>query len=97
MPSLQRLKETFPERRFEILAISVDEDQESVGRFLQLVPISLPVLWDPHGHTASAYQTYRLPESFLVGPDGVILKKYSGPRDWVEPEIRSEIGKYLRE
>jgi len=31
---------------------------------------------------AEAYQSYRYPESYLIGRDGTILSRYIGPRDW---------------
>jgi hypothetical protein len=31
---------------------------------------------------AIAYQTFRFPESLLVGRDGIVRERYVGPKDW---------------
>jgi hypothetical protein len=31
------------------------------------------------------YQTYRYPETLLIGRDGVVVERYVGPREWDSP------------
>lgn len=95
MPSLERLKTRFDGKNFELLAVSVDEEGgPAIDRFLKKVPVTMTILLDPQGETAARYGTYRLPESFLIDKNGILVKRYLGPRDWTDPEIVAEIEKY---
>lgn len=66
----------------------------AIDRFLKQLPITLDILLDARGDVSSLYGTYQLPESFLIDKNGVIVRKYIGPRDWMNPSIIAEIQKY---
>jgi len=82
MPAMERLYGRLKDAPFELLAISVDEDPEAARRFRERLGLSFPVLWDPEKEAARAYQTFRFPETLLVGPDGVVVERYVGEKDW---------------
>ncbi len=97
MPSLEALRKRMAGQDFQLLAVSVDEvGWEAIDRFLARIPVSMTILLDARGDVSSLYGTYQLPESYLIGRDGRILKKYVGPRDWMDPAIVSEIEQYAR-
>lgn len=95
MPSLGELQKLFADQPFEVIALSIDDDWKSVEQFFEKLPAQLTVGWDRGGEVASQYGTYRLPESYLISPDGKVIKRYIGPRDWVNPKVVSEIRQYL--
>ncbi len=73
---------------FELVAISVDDDEALVDVFARRLGLTFPVLMDPSQRVAAAYQTDRFPESLLVGRDGVVVERYIGPKDWdAEPYL----------
>lgn len=82
MPAMQRLYETLAGSRFELLAISVDEDPALVERFRDRLGLTFPILLDPDQRVARGWQTFRFPETLLIGPDGEVLERYVGPREW---------------
>ncbi len=92
MPSMQRLYETMEGTDFEILAVSVDARQgetDAGGRpggdlraFAEELGLTFQILHDPEGGIQRVYQTTGVPESFVVGRDGVIYKKVAGPTPW---------------
>jgi len=95
MPSLEGLHQRLRGKDFQILAVSVDEGGwEAVDRFLKQLPVTLDILLDARGDVSSLYGTYQLPESYLIDKSGVIVQKYVGPRDWMDPSIIMEIEKY---
>lgn len=95
MPSLEGLHQRLKGKSFKILAVSVDEGGwAAIDRFLKQFPVTLDILLDARGDVSSLYGTYQLPESFLIDKNGVIIRKYVGPRDWMDPSIISEIQKY---
>ncbi|MCY4397909.1 MAG: TlpA disulfide reductase family protein [Gemmatimonadetes bacterium] len=92
MPSMQRLYDRFSREEFEIAAISVDAlpgrfdasgnpggDPVAFARELNL---TFPILLNPSGDVQRTYRTSGVPESFLIGPDGVIYKKVAGSTRW---------------
>ena len=44
--------------------------------------LSFPILLDPNREVATQFQTFRFPESFLVGRDGRVAARYIGPKEW---------------
>ena len=88
MPAMERLYRALRGSAFELVAISVDEDEAAVDAFARRLGLSFPVLMDPSQRVAAAYQTFRFPESLLVGRDGVVVERYVGPKDWdAEPYL----------
>jgi len=82
MPAMERLHRALAGSDFELVAISVDDDRALVESFVERLGLTFPVLLDPDKEAARAYQTFRFPESLLVGRDGVIVERYIGSKDW---------------
>jgi len=92
MPSMQRLYERFSRDEFEIAAISIDAPPERVGArgnprgdpaaFAHELGLTFPILLDPSGRIQRTYRTARVPESFLIGRNGIIYKKVAGATEW---------------
>lgn len=91
MPSMEKLYkqlkgEEFGED-FEILAVSVDSTgAKDVGPFVEKYKLTFPVLLDPRGTTQDIYGTTGLPESYIIGREGIIEKIVIGPLDWTTPQ-----------
>ncbi len=92
MPSMQRLYDTFSRDQFEIAAVSVDSPPGSLDAlgnaggdpvaFARDLELTFPVLLDPAGSIERVYRTSGVPESFLIGADGVVYKKMAGSTAW---------------
>jgi peroxiredoxin len=82
MPAMERLYRALRAEGFELLAISVDQDADQVRRFRERLGLSFPILLDPEQRVARAYLTFRFPESLLIAPDGVVLERYIGAKEW---------------
>lgn len=106
MPSMQRMYEELGDEGFEILAVSVDApvgESDAFGRpggdlgaFAEELGLTFPILKNPSGDIQRTYQTTGVPESFLVGPDGVIVKKVAGPTEWDAPQNLELVRRLLR-
>lgn len=106
MPAMQRLYEDFDRDEFEILAVSIDarlNQTDAFGRpggdleaFKTEYELTFPILHNPSGDIQREYQTTGVPESFLVGPDGVIQRKVAGSLDWDTPAVREQISRILQ-
>lgn len=92
MPSMQRLYEAFSRDDFEIAAVSIDAPagaSDAAGNpggdplaFANRLGLTFPILLDPAGEIQRIYRAAAVPESFLIGPDGIIYKKVAGATDW---------------
>lgn len=95
MPAMENLYKDLQGTDFEILAVSVDAARGQVdagGRpggdlqaFANELGLTFPILHDPSGKIEQIYQTTGVPETFLVGRDGLIYKKVAGGTDWAAP------------
>ncbi len=68
-------------RRLSVLAISTDPDWRAVHQFLggRVTP---EIVRDPASIGAKALRVTSLPDSYLIGPDGRIRARFSGPQRW---------------
>jgi thiol-disulfide isomerase/thioredoxin len=110
MPSMQRMYESLRDvpggEDFEILAVSIDApigERDASGNpggdlklFAHEFDLNFPILHDPTGSVQRLYQTTGVPESFVIGRDGVIYKKVAGPTEWDAP-VNQELVRRLLE
>jgi len=87
LPSLLQLHRDMPS--LVILAISIDEDPEAYSAFLVRHHMDLITVRDPSQASAKLFHTDMWPETYAVDRNGVIRRKFVGPQDWSNPEIRS--------
>jgi peroxiredoxin len=86
MPSMEKLHQELKDENFEILAVSIDvSGAQAVIPFMKKHKLSFAALTDTKGAIKSLYQTTGVPESFIIGKDGIIAEKVIGPRDWATP------------
>ncbi|HET7456981.1 MAG TPA: TlpA disulfide reductase family protein [Gemmatimonadaceae bacterium] len=97
MPSIQALHETYGPAGLKVVALSIDDaGQESAIRaFAKQLGLTFEILHDPSGDVQKVYQTTGVPETFVIGPDGVIRKKVIGAADWNSPANRALVEQLL--
>lgn len=105
MPSMQRLYQAMDGEDFEILAVSIDAPAgqfDLFGRaggdlagFSEELGLTFPILHNPSGDIQQLYQTTGVPESFVIGKDGVIYKKVAGETEWDATENEELIRRLL--
>jgi thiol-disulfide isomerase/thioredoxin len=93
MPHLELLQQKFP--RLKIVAISGDEDQDSVLEYVRLNHPSFLVLWDSDKTIIKMFNVEKFPETFLIDPKGQIIAQFSGPKSWTSPSFLSYFQKIL--
>jgi peroxiredoxin len=97
LPAMQRLHRELSGGAFELVAVSVDADPAPVLQFQKKLGLGFTLLLDSDQRVARSYQTFRFPETLLIGRDGVILERYVGPKDWDAPVYLDRIRRLLEE
>ena len=105
MPSMERLYQEIGEDGFEIMAVSIDAalgQFDQAGRpggdievFADSLGLTFPMLHDPSGGIERLYRTTGVPETFLIGRDGIIYKKVAGGTEWDAPQHKDLIQRLL--
>jgi len=81
LPVLEELQRARGGDRFELLAVSVDDDPaKAVPPFASSHRMSYPILYGDQ-RVMEAYAVRALPTSYLIAPDGTIARRYVGPLD----------------
>jgi cytochrome c biogenesis protein CcmG/thiol:disulfide interchange protein DsbE len=89
MPGLIELHHDRPD--LAILAVSIDEDEDSYKRFIERRHVDLLTVRDPDQTAAKLYHTEGWPETYIIDRKGVVRRKVVGDPDWSNPEIRAYI------
>jgi peroxiredoxin len=105
MPSMERLYRGIAEDGFEIMAVSIDAEIGQFDRFgypggdiqafADSLGLTFPMLHDPSGGIQQLYRTTGVPETFLIGRDGIIYKWVAGGTEWDAPEHKELIERLL--
>ena len=99
MPSIEQLHREFGPRGLKVVAVSVDDpgQQANVRKFARELGLTFEILQDPTHDIQRAYQTTGVPETFVLGKDGVIRKKIIGATDWSSQGTRALVAQLLAE
>jgi peroxiredoxin len=63
---------------FTFLAVNEQETAQIASAYLDVNRLDFPVLLDPDGATMERYGVTGLPSSFLIAPNGDIVRRWSG-------------------
>lgn len=92
MPSMERLYQKMKGKPFEIVAVSVDSGGlADVQPFAKKLGLSFPILMNTDGSIRKTYGTTGIPESFIIDPQGKIVRKIVGPLDWDQAKFVDSI------
>ncbi len=98
-PSMIKLLEQFKDK-IVILAPSHDNNLEDIQTFAQAFSLDsahgMELLWDKDLKAGKAFQVNKLPESYIFGKDGKLLRKVVGTRDWFNEDARMYFDSLLK-
>ena len=97
MPSIQSLHDRFGARGLKIVAVSVDNNgfADEIRKFRDEYGLTFEILHDATGNIKRDYHTTGVPETFVIGRDGVIRKKVIAAADWDSPANRALFAQLL--
>jgi thiol-disulfide isomerase/thioredoxin len=97
-PAMQDLTKKYADQGLTIIAVSVDEKQENMQRFLKSAKVSFTVVRDAQHKLVAAADIRGMPTSFLIDRAGKIRFIHTGfDRDETPRQYAKEIEELLRE
>jgi len=96
MPSLEALYQRYHDRDFVVLGVSLDEEGwKAVEDFTQQVSVSFLIVLDQAQSVSDIYQVYKIPETYLINPQGKIVDKFVGPQNYDQEIFYQKIERVL--
>lgn len=83
-PSLKGLVEKM-DGRVVVLAVSHDKNREDIETFVKAFgakPDGFVIVWDQERMTSKLFGTNVLPETYIVTPEGKLMRKVAGETTW---------------
>lgn len=96
MPSLEALYQRYKDQGLVVLGVSLDEEGWGpVREFLKVVPVNFPILLDSEQRVTELYETFRIPETYFIDPQGVVAGKVVGPQDYNQEVFFKKVERIL--
>lgn len=96
MPDMDKLYQTFKDRGFVVLALSLDQGPPTVvENFVKERRLTYPVLLDSQAEVARLYGLRGVSGTYLIGADGNLRYAVFGPKEWFGEDARELIASLL--
>jgi len=86
-PWMNEMQAKYGSQGFKIVAINLDQNTADAENFLKSTPASFTVAFDAKGESAGKFQVKGMPSSYLLTPNGSVIKVHAG----FKPEERAEL------
>ena len=74
-----------------MLGVNVGEDDDVIFRFTADYPVDFPLLTDRDSSVVGAWPVRGLPTTFVVDPDGRLIYRAIGGREWDDPRLLEQV------
>jgi peroxiredoxin len=91
MPSMQRAWEKLQQEEIMMLAVNVGEDEDTIFQFTANYPVEFPLLMDLDSKIIGEWPVRGLPTTFVVDPQGRLVYRAIGARQWDETELLEQV------
>lgn len=93
MPIIEEVVTELSDKGIVLYAVNVGEGEEEINEFLKEKEFDLAVALDPDGDISDKYRVTGIPQTVLIGKDGVIQKVHVGFRS--EEQLKTELTEQL--
>lgn len=97
MPHLEALHQRYSALGFTLLGVNVEEDSENAEAWLEEMPVSFPILFDPGNRVSVLYNVLAMPSTVLVDRQGNLRFLHHGYQAGYENEYQTQIRALIRE
>ena len=97
IPTLERLYQEYGGKGLKLVAVSIDDyvNEDSIRTFARNFGMTFEILHDSTHAIERQYQVTGYPETFVIGKEGTIRKKWIGPDDWTSQGNRALVAQLL--
>ncbi len=85
--SLEQLHQALRGQPVSILAISQDQSRRAYRNFLRAEKVNFTTARDPGARIPRRYGTVKIPETYIIAPDGRVARKIVSAYDWSKPKM----------
>ncbi len=78
LPAYQRLWQRFESRGLQVLAVSLDEDQNAARAMVAEMDLSYVLAWDFRQQSPKAFGVRAMPMALLLDPQGRVIWRHAG-------------------
>ncbi len=93
MPSMERAWDKIKDQDIAMLAINAGEDEDTIFTFMADYPASFTILLDSSGTMIEQWPVLGLPTTFVVSPEGKLVYRAIGGREWDDEKLLDQIRK----
>lgn len=98
LPSLQRLSERLDSAGYAVVGVAGDDDARLVREYLLDKQVTFPNYLDANlERTIAALGMATLPYTLIVAPDGRVVARLVGEREWDTPDMVAALAQARRE
>jgi thiol-disulfide isomerase/thioredoxin len=94
LPHIDKLAKDYKDKGVKAFAIDLQEKKDQVQKYVTDNKLELPALLDTEGKTAKAYSVTGIPQTVIIGKDGVVQKVFIGLTP--EEEVKAAIDAALK-
>lgn len=96
MPDLENAYNEMGQEKLVVLAVGMGESVEKIKAFFNKYGFTFPLLADNRMKITKLYGVRNIPVTYLIDPDGVVLGRALGVRDWASPDLLAFIDSSLK-
>ena len=96
MPDLENAYNEMGQEKLVVLAVGMGESVEKIKAFFNKYSFTFPLLADNRMKITKLYGVRNIPVTYLIDPDGVVLGRALGVRDWASPDLLAFIDSRLK-
>lgn len=96
IPSIDALSKAMKGKNFEVFAVSLGEDSQTVQGFVDDQKISFPVYLDPRNTLARNYASQGIPTTYILDKEGRFIAGMVGSYNYANPEFIALLDELVR-
>jgi len=91
LPAMEKAYQKLKTEDVIMLGINVGEDADTIFSFTADYPVTFPLLMDRDSKVTQAYPVIGLPTTFVIDPNGKIIYRAVGTREWDERSLIKKV------
>ena len=97
MPALERLHQELADGGLRVVGVDLGEETADVERFVEETGITFEIVIDDDLSTGRLYAARSLPMTYILDPEGTIVARAIGVRDWDSEPMRNMFAALVEE